>query len=64
MAYISQKCVTCKDRTKRCAGTYSGKDEDGVQFSGQMYLCSNQSCEINIERMRGQKQLRAMASEK
>lgn len=57
MAYISSKCIECKDRTKRCAGMYSGKDENGKRFSGRMYLCDNMGCRINIDRMKSIKRL-------
>lgn len=55
MAYISRECVTCTDPTKRCEGKYHGRDEKGKYFSGNMYICSNGHCQINIERMRTQK---------
>lgn len=56
MAYFSLQCVACSDQTKRCAGEYSGKDEDGQPFCGQMYLCGNSTCKINVERVRAEKQ--------
>lgn len=58
MAYISRECVTCTDRTKRSAGKFKGRDENGKFFSGDMYTCDNCYCQINIERMRTQKKLR------
>lgn len=58
MAYISRECVTCTDRTKRCEGKFTGRDEDGKLFSGDMYTCENGICPINMERMRTQKRLR------
>lgn len=64
MAYISQKCVSCRERTKRDAGGYSALDENGERFSGHLYLCNNSACEINQERMRGQKQLRMLEAER
>lgn len=56
MAFFSLQCAACSDRTKQCAGEYSGKDEDGQPFCGQMYLCSNSTCIINTERVRAEKQ--------
>lgn len=58
MAYFSLQCVACSDHTKQCAGAYSGTDEDGQPFCGQMYLCSNATCRINTERVRAEKQFR------
>lgn len=58
MAYISRECVTCTDPTKRCEGQYKGRDEKGKFFSGDMYICSNSYCQINIERVRTLKKLR------
>lgn len=60
MAYISRQCVVCKECTKRCAGKYTGKDENGKPFAEPMYLCENSLCRINMERARGQKQLRIL----
>lgn len=64
MAYFSLQCIGCKDRTKRCAGEYRGVERKGKQFSGQMYQCDNKTCNINIERMRGKKQLRMLEAKK
>lgn len=58
MAYISRECVTCTDPSKRCEGKYHGRDEKGKFFSGDMYICNNSCCQINLERMRTQKKLR------
>lgn len=60
MAYISRQCVTCEDCTKQCAGKFSGKDENGKKFYGQMYTCDNKNCTINRIRKRGEKQLHAL----
>lgn len=62
MAYISRECVDCTDRTKRCEGKFCGRDENGNSFSGNMYICENGICPINIERMRTQKKLRQQES--
>lgn len=62
--YISTKCMICIDSTKRCVGTYTGKDENGEEFSGYMYLCDNLRCTINTERIRGQKQIKILKSQK
>lgn len=58
MAYISGKCVGCKEKTKQYAGEYSGTDENGVKFRGRMYRCNNADCDINIVRLRAEKDLR------
>lgn len=58
MAYISRECVNCKDKTKRCAGEYHGKDESGKRFRGHMFLCSNETCEIYHARQRAKKEAR------
>ena len=63
MAYISRECVSCTDPTKRCESTYHGKDEKGKVFRGNMYVCSNAHCQINIERMRTQRRLRQCEDE-
>lgn len=52
MAYISRKCVACKDNTKRAAGKFCGRDENGIFFSGHMYECDNLFCSINVERLK------------
>lgn len=56
MAYFSLQCAACRDRTKRCAGSYSGRDEDRRPYEGPMYLCENAACRINAERLRSEKQ--------
>ena len=63
MAYISRQCVDCEDCTKRCAGEFCGKDENGKRFCGQMYLCDNSNCAINRMRKRGEKQLHVLEAQ-
>lgn len=63
MAYISRQCVDCGDCTKRCAGEFRGKDENGKRFYGQMYLCDNRDCEINRTRKRGRKQFHVLEAQ-
>ncbi len=58
MAFISRECLTCTEGTKRYAGGFSGRDEQGKPFSGKMYLCDNMVCKINLVRLRSQKELR------
>lgn len=60
MAYFSTQCMDCDDRSKQCSGEYSAKDENGQRFAGEMYLCANGACRINIERQRGEKQCHAL----
>lgn len=55
MAYISSKCVECTEKTKRCAGEYSAKDEAGKKFQGRMYLCDKTNCDINRVRQRAER---------
>lgn len=55
MGYLSGKCVTCTEKTKRYAGEYSGNDEDGKRFRGHLYCCKNKDCEINCARVRARK---------
>lgn len=50
MAYISKKCVTCTEPSKRAAGQYSAKDENGKRFSGHLYECDNEICPIKLMR--------------
>lgn len=64
MAYFSLQCVACQDSTKRYAGIYKGKDENGQRFCGRMYLCDNSACKINIERIRGEKQLHRLETDR
>lgn len=58
MAYISRECMECTDKTKKFAGGYSGKDENGKRFHGRMYSCDNAACEINRARLRIRKAMR------
>lgn len=58
MAYLSGKCVVCNEKTKRCAGEYSGIDENGKKFRGRMYLCDRADCDINKTLLRAKKKLR------
>lgn len=51
MSFNSYQCVSCKDPTKRNAGKYYGKDEKG-SYSGPMYDCDNERCNITFERKR------------
>lgn len=60
MAYFCTQCVNCADHSKQSAGEYSARDEDGQRFAGEMYLCANKACRINIERQRGEKQCHAL----
>lgn len=58
MGYISRECVACKEKTKRYAGGYVGRDENGKRFHGRMYFCNNADCEINQARLRAKKAMR------
>ena len=55
MAYISRECVSCTDGTKSVAGEFHGKDENGGNFNGNMYICDNYNCPINRKRIKTQK---------
>ena len=59
MAYISNQCVACTDNSKRVAGKFSGRDEKGRRFSGNMYECDNQTCPVNMTRLRKLKKAHA-----
>lgn len=50
--------MNCTEKTKRYAGEYSGKDENGERFHGHMFCCKNKACEINYARMRARKAMR------
>lgn len=64
MAYYSLKCVECRETTKRCAGKYTARDEKGRRFWGDMYTCDNSTCRVNLERMRGEKQVHMLREER
>lgn len=63
MAFNSRQCVSCEDPTKRNAGKYYGKDEKG-SFSGPMYNCDNEYCNIYYERKRLLRQAAALETAK
>lgn len=58
MAYISGRCVTCKEKTKQSAGEYNGRDEKGKRFWGRLYVCEKTDCDINRTRMWAEKDFR------
>lgn len=62
MAYISGRCVACREKTKQRDGEYSGRDEKGKRFWGRMYLCEKADCDINRARLRAEKELRGNRS--
>lgn len=64
MAYISQKCVNCEEHTRRCVRRFSACDENGEPFFCPMYICGNRACSVNIERLRGERQIRMNRSER
>lgn len=64
MAYISRECVDCTEPTKRRAGKYSGRDEKGKRFFGQMYECDNLHCEINRKRMKTIRQVNSQKNKR
>lgn len=59
MAFYSQQCVDCTETTKRCAGEYHGKNEQGKPFSGTMYTCENPACKISYERRKTQRYMQS-----
>ena len=45
MAFITRKCVTCSEPTKRKAGEYSGSDQQG-KYRGDLFICDRTWCEV------------------
>lgn len=64
VAFYSLQCVNCQESTKRCEGKYKGTEGKGKHFCGTMYMCENQKCSVNMERMRGEKQIRSLEMSK
>ena len=59
MGIFSQKCVTCKERSKRVSEHCTGTDENGEEYQGDLYDCNNSYCEIQQKRRKTEKSLLA-----
>lgn len=63
MAFFASRCVDCKNPGKKKIDLML-KDEDGNDFSLQEYECEDLSCEINLRRLNGKKEVSRIKAQK
>lgn len=63
MAHYSTQCTLCRDSSKRSAGEWRLNEGNGKYFCVEMYSCQNEACELNVSRIKAERQLRMQSEQ-